>query len=141
MAETNPAPPKVWPSLSYHDALRAIEFLVEGLGFVKSGIYLDEQDQTSVMHAELLWPEGGGVMLGSAPRPEGWTDPQGHASTYCVVPTDEDVDRVHAQAVAAGARTVREPRDEDYGGRTCVLADFEGNHWSIGSYQGGAASS
>ena len=59
VAETSPAPPKVWPSLSYHDALRAIEFLVEGLGFVKSGIYLDEQDETSVMHAELLWPEGG----------------------------------------------------------------------------------
>ena len=29
--------PKVWPSLSYHDAPRAIDFLVEGLGFVTSG--------------------------------------------------------------------------------------------------------
>ena len=78
-------PPKVWPSLSYHDAPRAIDFLVEGLGFVTSGVYLDEDDKTTVVHAELLWPGGGGVMLGSAPRPEGWTDPQGHASTYCVV--------------------------------------------------------
>jgi uncharacterized glyoxalase superfamily protein PhnB len=127
----------VWPTLSYHDAPRAIDFLVEGLGFVKSGVYLDEDDQTKVAHAELLWPHGGGgVMLGSAPRPEGWTDPQGHASTYCVVEGDTDVDRLHDRAVAAGARSVREPRDEDYGGRTCVVCDFEGNHWSIGSYQG-----
>jgi uncharacterized glyoxalase superfamily protein PhnB len=130
--------PRVWPTLSYLDAPRAIDFLVHALGFVKSGVYLDEQDASNVMHAELLWPFGGGIMLGSAPRPDGWTDPQGHASTYCVVSSDDDVDRIFEQAVGAGARPVREPRDEDYGGRTCVVADFEDNHWSIGSYTGDA---
>jgi uncharacterized glyoxalase superfamily protein PhnB len=129
----------VWPTLSYHDAPRAIEFLVQAFGFVESGVYLDDDDPTNVMHAELLWPPGGGIMLGSAPRPDGWTDPQGHASTYCVTESDADVDAVHARAVAAGARSVREPRDEDYGGRTCVVADFEDNHWSFGSYRGESA--
>lgn len=133
--------PYVWPTLSYRDALRGIDFLVDGLGFVKSALYVDDDDETNVQHAELLWPRGGGVMLGSAPRPDGWTDPQGHASTYLVVGSGADVDRLFARAVAAGARSVREPRNEDYGGRTFVVADFEGNHWSVGSYAGEASGS
>jgi uncharacterized glyoxalase superfamily protein PhnB len=134
-AATTPRP-MVWPTLSYRDAPRAIDFLVDAFGFVKSGVYLDEDDPANVMHAELRWPPGGGVMLGSAPRPEGWTDPQGHGSTYCVTESDRDVDAVYERALAAGATSVREPRDEDYGGRTCVVADFENNHWSFGSYRG-----
>ena len=75
------------------------------------------------------WRDAGvGSAAGGLDRPQ-------DASTYCVVDTDAEVDRVHTRAVAAGARSVREPRDEDYGGRACVLADFEGNHWSVGSYQ------
>ncbi len=129
-------PPMVWPTLSYHDAPRAIEFLAAAFGFVATGVYLDEKDPSNVMHAELAWPAGGGVMLGSAPRPEGWTDPVGHGATYCVTWTREEVDQVFARAVAAGAKVVREPADQDYGGRSCVVADFEDNHWSFGDYRG-----
>ncbi|MGH3448870.1 MAG: VOC family protein [Nocardioidaceae bacterium] len=46
------------------------------------------------------------------------------------------VDAVFAQALAAGATAVREPTDQDYGGRNCVLRDPEGNQWSFGSYHG-----
>jgi uncharacterized glyoxalase superfamily protein PhnB len=30
---------------------------------------------------------------------------------------------------------VREPVDQDYGGRGCTLADADGNLWSFGTYR------
>ncbi len=41
-----------------------------------------------------------------------------------------------SRATASGARALREPTDEDYGGRDCSLLDPEGNQWSFGSYPG-----
>ncbi|MGI8578517.1 MAG: VOC family protein [Nocardioidaceae bacterium] len=128
-----PPRPAVWPTLSYRDARAAIEFLTFALGFVEKASYADESDSMKVVHAQLDWPPGGGIMLGSSGRPEGMVDPTGHGSTYCVT---DDVDAVFARAVAAGATVVREPADQDYGGRNCVLRDPEGNQWSFGSYRG-----
>jgi uncharacterized glyoxalase superfamily protein PhnB len=83
------------------------------------------------------WPPGGGVMFGSAdPHDASRVESAGRAQCYCVTETDEDVDRIHAQAVAAGATSVRPPEDQDYGGRGCTLRDPEGNLWSFGSYRG-----
>ncbi len=130
--KTSPAP-NVWPTLSYDDALAAIEFLTEAFGFESRAVHTDPDDVSNVVHAELAWPPGGGVMLGSAPRPDGWPDVRGRGSTYCV--TDE-VDAVFKRAIAAGAKVLREPRDEDYGGRDFVVLDPEGNMWSFGSYPG-----
>lgn len=71
-------------------------------------------------------------MLGSSDDAEAI----GRAQAYLVLPADADVDRVHAQALAHGATTVREPADMDYGGRGSTVADAEGNQWSLGSYRG-----
>ena len=67
-----------------------------------------------IVHAELRWPEGGGVMLGSADRPDSEFSqlPTGCASLYVVT---DDPDAVYERAIAAGAKVVREMRDEDYG--------------------------
>jgi uncharacterized glyoxalase superfamily protein PhnB len=122
--------------LSYDDAQAAIEFLTSAFGFVAKAVYYGDDAQTRVVHAQLDWPPGGGIMLGSTPRPEGWPDVQGAASAYCVVDTDAAVDELFARATAAGARVLRPPTDEDYGGRDCVVLDPEGNQWSFGSYRG-----
>ena len=42
-----------------------------------------------------------------------------------------DVDVVHAQAVAAGATTVREPADQFHGNRNAVIRDPFGHRWMI----------
>jgi len=131
--QRTPPAPNVWPTLSYDDARAALDFLVRAFGFEERCVYPEHVDPTRVAHAELSWPPGGGVMLSSAPRPDDWPDVRGRGSTYCV--TDE-VDAVFARAVAAGAKVLREPRDEDYGGRDCVVADPEGNMWSFGTYRG-----
>ena len=131
--------PTVFHSLSYADAPAAVEFLAAAFGFVANGVYTDEADTTLIVHAQMDWPPGGGIMLGSSRNragDEAWVDSTGRSQCYCVTETDEDVDRIHARAVAAGATSVRAPEDQGYGGRGCTLRDPEGNQWSFGSYRG-----
>ncbi|MET9401170.1 VOC family protein [Kitasatospora sp. NPDC002965] len=126
--------PQVWPSLRAADARALIRHLVEAFGFEEVVAY-GEGD--FVTHAELAWPEGGGVMLGSErPTPEGsapWPGGPGSFTAYVVT---ADPDAVHARAVAAGARITAAPADTDYGSRGFAAADPEGNHWHFGNYPG-----
>lgn len=125
----------VWPTLVYADARAAIEFLIEAFGFVESIVVSDDTDSAVVEHAQLRWPEGGGVMLGSANRPGNAFSqrPTGSGSVYCVT---SDPDRVHARAVGRGAVVFAPLVDQDYGGRGFSVTDLEGNIWSFGTYGG-----
>lgn len=125
--------PGVWPCLTYIDAPAGVRWLVDVLGFTEVVTYPGETEGT-IAHAELRWPDHGGVMLGSAGEGDGAfaTEP-GSAVVY--LSTDE-VDAVHERAVSAGARVVSELTDKDYGSRDFAVADPEGNRWSIGTYRG-----
>jgi len=46
----------------------------------------------------------------------------------------EDCDAVYKSAIAAGAKSVREPADQFYGDRTAGVADPFGFHWYIGTH-------
>jgi len=131
---TTPAP-TVWPTLSYTDARAAIAFLVDAFGFVEHAVYADEADPSVVVHAELTWPPGGGVMLGSA-RGDSAARRPGTGSAYVVALSDDEVDAIHERALAHGGTSVRPPNSPDYGGRECGVADPEGNQWSFGTYRG-----
>lgn len=130
-----PPPKTVWPTVNYVDARGAIRFLVDVLGFVERAAYADEADDSIVVHAELRWPEGGGVMLGTANRPDSVFSqmPTGSASVYVVT---DDPTPIHARAVAAGATMVRELAGTDYGSLDFAVRDPEGNIWSFGTYRG-----
>ncbi|RZL83697.1 MAG: glyoxalase [Rhodococcus sp. (in: high G+C Gram-positive bacteria)] len=121
----------VWPTLVYRDARAAIRFLVDAFGFDEKAVY-GEGDR--VDHAELGWPKGGGIMLGSPSEDSVISDlPPGTGSVYLVV---DDPDMLHERAVAAGATIVRGLRDEDYGSRGFTCRDPEGVFWSFGTYTG-----
>lgn len=129
------APAVLWVTLTYRNAPAAIDFLVRAFGFEERARYAGESPGT-IVHAELRWPGGGGVMLGSADAESAVQVPAGVGSTYVVVSTREDVDALFDRAVQAGATAVREPKDEDYGGRDFVVQDPEGAYWSFGTYAG-----
>jgi uncharacterized glyoxalase superfamily protein PhnB len=133
MTDTAP-PPNVWPSLNARDARGLIAFLVEAFGFEEVVMY---GDGDRVDHAELAWPLGGGVMLGSAPADGSGAGFPLHVpgSFGCYVVTD-DADALYQRATAAGAEVVREPNDTDYGSRDVGFRDPEGNRWSFGTYRG-----
>lgn len=131
---TIPAP-QVWPALRATDAPALIDFLEAAFGFRRSVVHLDEASGL-VMHSELVWPLGGGVMLGSVrPGKDSW--PMTPGSFGCYVVTD-DADALFARAIAAGAKVVVELMDTDYGSRDFQVEDPEGNRWSFGTYCGEA---
>lgn len=119
----------VWPILRAHDCHALIDFLVDTVGFRTVAVY---GDQNRVEHAELAWPDGGGVMLGS--HSDGpWSTKPGTAGMYVV--TDQ-VDALYERVKAAGTEIIMERSDQDYGNREFALRDPEGNLWSFGVYRG-----
>lgn len=134
--------PQVWPTLGARDARALIRFLVEAFGFEEAVVYGGDGDE--VAHAELTWPLGGGVMLGSVHRPPDDADIPEHGEdawparpgTFHAYVVTDDPDGLHQRAKAAGARITRELHDTDYGSRDFMATDPEGNHWSFGTYRG-----
>jgi len=132
---TDIPPTVMWPNLRYADAPAAIRFLVEALGFEEVAVYPGEAEGT-VAHAELRWPGGGGIMLGTARADSAIQDlPPGVGSVYIVI---DDTDAIFARAVAAGATVARAPYDSDHGSRDCTVRDPEGVYWNFGTYAGEA---
>jgi len=125
-----PPPPTVWLTLQARDAVALIDFYVEAFGFLRTAVYADG-DQ--VAHAQLDWPEGGGIMLGSHKPDAQWSRSPGTAGGYVV--TDR-LDEVYARARAADAAIIRELAEPEYGGREFSVQDPEGNLWSFGTYRG-----
>ncbi|WP_370894708.1 VOC family protein [Janibacter sp. GXQ6167] len=121
----------IWTAIFVDDpqALRA--WLVD-LGF-DEGVLVPGDEPGIVHHSEMLWPEGGRVMVASR-RTDGHDEGVGRAGVYVV--TDQP-DEVHARARAAGATITRPLRDEQgYDSRGFSCLDPEGNHWSFGTYAG-----
>ncbi|MFD8479956.1 VOC family protein [Kitasatospora sp. NPDC059673] len=132
-----PPPPQVWPTLRARDARALIAFLVEAFGFEATTVYADGD---LVEHAELAWPLGGGIMLGSAKEPtEGGEDPWPlRPGTFGAYVVTDDPDGLYRRAVGAGAEVAAPLHDTDYGSRDFTVRDPEGNRWSFGTYRGEA---
>ena len=126
-------PPKqVWPTIRYDDAPAAIRFLVDVCGFEESLVVKGDGERV-IEHAQLRWPEGGGVMCGSRATAEGAEFNTERVGVYVVT---DDPDSVCVRVKASGAEIVRDIQDEDYGGRGFSVRDAEGNVWTFGSYRG-----
>ncbi|WP_229072536.1 VOC family protein [Actinoplanes sp. DH11] len=122
--------PQVWPTLRAADARTLIRFLVDAFGFTENVVH-GSGDQ--VDHAQLDWPLGGGIMLGSGREGGVWQLTPGTFGAYAVT---DDVDALHERAAKAGAEIVRAPAGTDYGSREFAARDPEGNLWSFGTYRG-----
>ncbi len=128
-AVTTP-PPNVWPALQARDAVTLIDYLVDCFGFLRTAVYMDGD---TVAHAQLDWPEGGGIMLGSY-KPQGpFTLEPGTFGAYVVC---SDVRSLHRRVVANGGLSVTTPEQTDYGSLDFSASDTEGNKWTFGSYRG-----
>lgn len=139
-ATVAPTVDTVWPCFAYTDARGAIRFLVETLGFVEAEVY-GEGDR--VDHAALLWPHGGGVMLGSTGRGSPLDQHADRGTAYLVLPDDTTVDALYERVLASAqaedpavrATVTVELRDEDYGSHGFTCRDPHGVYWTIGTYR------
>jgi len=127
------------PSLRYHDAPAAIDWLCRAFGFEKRSVH--EGPNRTIAHAELVFGNGM-IMLGSAgPSAQGAygaavttardTGGRSTQSAYVIV---ENPAAHYRQAVAAGAEVVIPLEDKGYGGAGYTCRELEGNLWSFGSY-------
>jgi uncharacterized glyoxalase superfamily protein PhnB len=122
----------VWPSLAARNARALIDFYVAAFGFTVSALY-GEGDR--VDHCELLWPLGGGIMLGDE-KTDGtdeWVLVPGAFGAYVVT---DGPDELYERAMDAGATLLRALNDTSYGSREFSVRDPEGNRWSFGTYRG-----
>lgn len=124
--------PNIFPALRYADAGKALRWLHEAFGFEQ--VMAVPGAAGTVAHAEMRLGAGT-IMFGSAPEDslvETANDSRkARAAVYAWVP---DVDAHYAVARAAGAEITMELTDMDYGSREYAARDFEGNHWSFGTY-------
>lgn len=120
--------PTVWPTLTARDGHALIRFLVDVVGFREVAVHTAGD---RVAHAELAWPEGGGLMISA--ENEEWPVRPG---TFGASVVTDHVDEVYDRVRRAGARIVAGPRHEDYGNYGFVMRDSEGNHWAFGTYRG-----
>ena len=123
------------PSMRYHDAPAAIEWLCEAFGFEKHLIVPEENG--AIAHAQLTLGNGM-IMLGSARDDEfgGLVKVPADVgiatqSAYVVV---KEIDAHYQRAMDAGAEIVMEIADQDHGGRLYSALDPEGHLWNFGSY-------
>ncbi|MDQ3210943.1 MAG: VOC family protein [Actinomycetota bacterium] len=133
------------PMLSYEDVGAAVDWLCTAFGFRETGErYTD--DDGRVTHAEI---ERNGALVYLGWPGEGYRSPAHHAEVcdyareWLAVPyivngvhiTVDDLDAQYERARAAGARILREPKDEPYG-RLYNAADLEGHRWMFMSGSG-----
>jgi uncharacterized glyoxalase superfamily protein PhnB len=119
--------PEMIPTLCYHDARAAVEWLRQAFGFEVHAVH---EEGGTVQHAELRWGSGM-VMLGSV-ADEAYAGRRSRDGVYVIV---EDVDAHCSRARAAGAEIVLEPTDQPYGSRDYQARDREGHLWSFGTYR------
>lgn len=122
----------IWAAIFAADAAALRTWLV-GLGF-EAGIVVPGEDGESIHHSELLWPEGGRVMVASR---QGKTEEYAGVDRASLYVVTADPAAVHERAVTAGATITRPLKSEsDYESTGFSCTDPEGNHWSFGTYAG-----
>ncbi|TKC90985.1 VOC family protein [Trinickia terrae] len=119
------------PYLTVRDALTSISFFEAAFGFeLRDSV----QDEGVVMHAEMTYqgqlivmfaPEGAFGSTAKTPKNAGAIAPQ---SFYLYV---QNVDEVHARAIAAGAKSLSEPQDQFWGDRFAQVEDLDGYRWAL----------
>ncbi|WP_209326205.1 VOC family protein [Brevibacterium renqingii] len=125
----------IWPTFRYRDAKGAIAFLREAFGFEVVVEYANADDPQRVDHAELAWPEGGGIMLGSA-RDDGGVMTKTGVASGSVYVAASNVEELYHRAISAGATEVMGLTEQDYGSLDFCVQDPEGVLWCIGTYRG-----
>nr|WP_190813560.1 VOC family protein [Saccharopolyspora pogona] len=128
---TNATRTAIWPLIPYADKKAGIRFLMQAFGFEETLIVPGEGGE--IVHAELRWPGGGGIMIGTCDSGSPFAKPKGSGAAYVVT---GDPDALFQRAVAAGAEIVHELVDQGYGSREFSVRDPEGNSWSFGTYAG-----
>jgi PhnB protein len=125
MSSTQP----IIPHLVVDGAAAAITFYARAFGAVER--YRLVESQGRIAHAELTL-QGATFRLADEYADQGHVGPKSLGGSSCTLSVYvADVDRMVAQALAAGASAERPTSDEFYGERVASLRDPFGHRWSL----------
>ncbi len=126
---TNLEYPPLTPYLSLSDAAAAIDFYQAAFD-AEERYRLIDKASGKIGHCELL--VFGQLIMVADEFPGMNTSPKtlGGVTSQIVVMAP-DTDAAYQRALAAGATSVRPPKDEFYGYRSCVIADPSGQQWML----------
>ena len=124
--------PQVTPYLIVDGASDAIAFYEKVLG-AKERMRMPGPDG-KLGHAEIQI--GSGVVMLADEYPDmGYGAPsKSNPSSVTVSVYLEDADKVYADAIAAGATSVREPETQFYGDRSAQFTDPWGHRWNVSTH-------
>jgi len=124
------------PTMRYRDAPAMIDWLCDAFGFERHLVV--EDGNGGIAHAQLVCGDAM-IMLGSHKEDDfgklmALPSEIGNRETQCPYMVVDDADAHHTRAIAAGAKIIMAPEDQDYGGRLYSCRDPEGHIWNFGSY-------
>ena len=136
MANVKPIPPgyhTATPYLIIKDAAKAIDFYKKAFGATEIMRMADPTGK--IMHAEIKIGDSP-IMIASKFPQMGVVSPETlGGSPVSIFLYVEDVDKVAAQAVAAGATTLMPVADQFWGDRYGKVADPFGHRWDIATHK------
>ncbi len=122
----------VTPYLIVRDAAGAIEFYKRALGAVELFRMADEKGK--IGHAEIQIGNARVMLADEAPE-RGYKSPQSFGgSPVSIVLYLDNCDATYAQAISAGAKSLRAPTDQFYGDRSGGVEDPFGFQWHISTH-------
>jgi PhnB protein len=119
----------VQPYLIFNGAAKAIEFYKNAFGATER--LCMKQPDGRVGHAELEIGDSCIMMADEHPQIGAFAPTHYGGSPVSLMLYTEDCDRTYHQALAAGAKSEREPADQFYGDRMAGVQDPFGYRWYI----------
>ncbi len=121
----------VQPYLIVKNAAGAIDFYTKAFG-AKERLRMEKDGR--VHHAEIEIGDSCVMLADETPEMRAFSPEHYGGSPVSLMVYVRDCDAVYAQALAAGAKSEREPTDQFYGDRMAGVLDPFGYRWYIGTH-------
>lgn len=122
----------VQPYVMFKNCSEAIAFYTKAFGATEKFRMPDKDGR--IVHAEIQIGDSVVMMADEAPQMDAFSVEHFGGSPVSLLIYTGDCDGMYAQAVAAGAKSLREPADQPYGDRMSGVKDPFGYKWWIASH-------
>jgi PhnB protein len=117
------------PYLIFKDTAKAIAFYVQAFGGREKMRMNDGKGR--IAHAEVVLGDSVAMMADEHPEIEAWSPEHYNGSPINLMLYVEDCDTTYKAALEAGATSLREPANQEYGDRMAGVLDPFGYKWWI----------
>lgn len=122
----------IQPYLHLRGAAQAMEFYKSAFGATEV-MRMPRQDGR-IQHAEMRFGDSVVMLADEAPERNVFSPAHFGGATSSLMFYVEDCDTIYRQAMAAGAKSLREPADQFYGDRMAGVEDPFGFQWWIATH-------